>query len=348
MNQTFSNLLISWYHNHQRDLPWRNTSDPYKIWLSEIILQQTRVNQGLPYYNKFVNHYPTVYDLAKAPEDEVMRLWQGLGYYSRARNLHDCAKSVVKNHHGEFPKTYDELLALKGIGKYTAAAIASFAFGQAVPVVDGNVFRVLARYFDVSDDIAQAKTFNKFFKIAGELIPKEQAADFNQALMELGATICKPNSPDCTNCPLAQDCAARIQGKQSTLPVKKKKIKVKHRFLYYLIWQDGEKLAMKKRGGNDIWQGLFDFELIETEKSLSNEEILDKVNEKYDNIEIIEISEPTKHILSHQRLEAVFIQLKSNYKNIVNETSLQYYTEKEVEELPKPRLIENYLTSKKN
>ncbi|WP_375579469.1 A/G-specific adenine glycosylase [Marivirga tractuosa] len=246
MTQSFSNSLINWYKNNKRDLPWRNTTDPYKIWLSEIILQQTRVNQGLPYYNKFVSQYPKVLDLAKAPEDEVMRLWQGLGYYSRARNLHECAKSVVKDYNSEFPKAYNELLKLKGVGKYTAAAIASFAFEQAVPVVDGNVFRVLARYFDVSDDISQPKTFTKFFNIAKELIPDDYAASFNQAMMELGATICTPKKPDCENCPLSQECEARIHHKQSELPVKMKKIKIKNRYLYYLIWQHEEKLAMKK------------------------------------------------------------------------------------------------------
>lgn len=346
MIQSFENLLINWYKNNKRDLPWRNTSDPYKIWLSEIILQQTRVSQGLPYYNKFINQYPHVDELAKAPEDEVMRLWQGLGYYSRARNLHNCANSVVRDYNGKFPQTYNELLKLKGIGKYTAAAIASFAFGEAVPVVDGNVFRVLARYFDISDDIAQPKTFTKFFNIADELIPQDQAASFNQALMELGATICTPKKFDCENCPLAQDCLARIQHKQTELPVKSKKIKIKHRYLYYLIWQKGEKLAMKKRGPNDIWQGLFDFDLIESRSTLSVEEIINKVNEKYSNAEVVEISDPIKHILSHQRLEAVFIELKSGNENILSDNSLKYYTKQEVEDLPKPRLIENYLTSK--
>lgn len=346
MTQSFSNLLINWYNINKRDLPWRKTTNPYKIWLSEIILQQTRVNQGLPYYNKFVNQYPSVQDLADAPEDEVLRLWQGLGYYSRARNLHECAKSVVKNYDSKFPNNYEKLLTLKGVGKYTAAAIASFAFNQAVPVVDGNVFRVLARYFDVSDDISQPKTFTTFFKIANELIPEHEAASFNQAIMELGATICTPKKPDCGNCPLAQDCEARIHQKQSELPVKKKKIKVKHRFLYYLIWQKDDQVAMKKRGPNDIWQGLFDFELIESVNALSTEEVLNKVNKKYSNSEVIEISEPVKHILSHQKLEAVFIELKSNDENILNDNSLKYYTKQEVEELPKPRLIENYLTSK--
>jgi len=346
MTQSFSNLLINWYNSNQRDLPWRKTTDPYLIWLSEIILQQTRVNQGLPYFNKFVSHYPTVQDLADAPEDEVMRLWQGLGYYSRARNLHECAKSVVKNYDGRFPNTYKELLKLKGVGKYTAAAIASFAFGRAVPVVDGNVFRVLARHFNILEDISQPKTFNTFFNIANDLIPEKQAASFNQAIMELGAIICTPKTPDCANCPVSQECEARIYQKQSQLPFKKKKIKVKNRFLYYLIWQEGEKLAMKKRGPNDIWQGLFDFELIEFDNALSTDEILNTVYEKYSDSEVIEISEPIKHVLSHQKLEAVFVELKSSKENILNDNSLKYYTKEQIEDLPKPRLIENYLTSK--
>lgn len=348
MNQSFSNLLINWYNNNQRDLPWRDTSDPYKIWLSEIILQQTKVNQGLPYYNKFINEYPTVHDLANAKEDEVMRLWQGLGYYSRARNLHECAKSVVKDYKGKFPSNYEELLKLKGVGKYTAAAIASFAFGQVVPVVDGNVFRVLARYFGISDDISQPKTFNTFFNVAKELIPENQASTFNQAMMELGATICTPKKFECENCPLALDCHARIHHKQSELPVKKKKIKIRHRYLYYLIWKEGERLAMKKRGPKDIWQGLFDFDLIETKTPLTREDIYEKVNKQYEynNAEVVEISEPIKHILSHQRLEAVFVELKSNNVSILSDNSLKYFTKQEIEELPKPRLIENYLTSK--
>ncbi|HET8859789.1 MAG TPA: A/G-specific adenine glycosylase [Marivirga sp.] len=344
--QNFSNRLINWYKNNQRELPWRNTLDPYKIWLSEIILQQTRVNQGLPYFINFVTHYPKVHDLANAPEDEVMRLWQGLGYYSRARNLHECAKSIVKDYNGEFPHTYEELLRLKGVGKYTAAAIASFAFGQAVPVVDGNVFRVLARYFAIQDDIAQPKSFSKFFNIANQLIPDKQANTFNQAIMELGAMICRPKKPDCENCPLNHDCEARIHHKQTELPVKIKRIKVKHRYLHYLIWQNEEKLAMKKRGSKDIWQGLFDFDLIETKEALTKEEIFNAIYEKFPNVKVVEISEPVKHILSHQRLEAVFVELKTSNENFLNDNSLQYYTKQEVEELPKPRLIENYLTSK--
>ena len=252
----------------------------------------------------------------------------------------------MRDYGGEFPNSYKELLTLKGVGKYTGAAIASFAFDQVVPVVDGNVFRVLARFFDVSDDIAQARTFSKFFDIANSLIPTENPASFNQALMELGALVCKPKTPRCEICPLNQECLARIHGKQADLPVKKKKIKVKNRFLYYLIWQNGEKLAMKKRGANDIWQGLFDFDLFESENALTPEEVLEKVTEKFVHAEVTDISEPVTHILSHQRLQAVFIQLKNPNHNVLKETGLEYYTRQQVEELPKPRLITNYLTSK--
>jgi A/G-specific adenine glycosylase len=342
----FALSIQSWYRQNHRKLPWRETKNPYKIWLSEVIMQQTRVEQGKSYYFKFVENFPDVFSLAAADEQEVLRLWQGLGYYSRARNLHKCAKSVVKDYHGKFPESYQELQKLKGIGKYTAAAIASFAFDQSVPVVDGNVFRVLARYFDIPDDIAQPKSFTTFFNIASEIIPEDDASTFNQAIMELGATICTPKKFDCENCPLSQDCIARIQHKQSELPIKKKKIKIKNRYLYYLLWQKSGKLAMKKRGANDIWQGLFDFDLIETNISLSKEEVFEKVYEKYSNAEVVEISEPIKHILSHQRLEAVFVELKSFNDNILEDNSLKYYTKQEVEQLPKPRLIENYLTSK--
>jgi A/G-specific adenine glycosylase len=344
MSSDFSNLIITWYHKNQRDLPWRNTTDPYKIWLSEIILQQTRVAQGLPYYMKFVENYATVADLANAPEDEVMRLWQGLGYYSRARNLHECAKSVVNDYNSKFPQSYKELLKLKGVGKYTAAAIASFAFGETVPVVDGNVYRVLARNFLINDDIAQPKSFSKFFKLAQELIPDHDSESFNQAIMELGAIVCKPKKPDCDICPLSISCQARMQHKQLELPVKKKNLKVKNRFLYYLIWEKDEKLAMKKRGANDIWQGLFDFEVIESEAAMETEEILNSIYQRYGETEIVNISEPVKHILTHQRIAAVFIQLKASNQNNLMENDLVYYSKAEIEDLPKPRLIQNYLT----
>ncbi|WKK86804.2 A/G-specific adenine glycosylase [Marivirga arenosa] len=346
MTESFSNLIINWYQNHKRDLPWRNTSDPYKIWLSEIILQQTRVIQGLPYYEKFIAKYPNVFDLANAPEDEVMRLWQGLGYYSRARNLHACAKMVVEQFDGKFPNTYSELLKLKGVGKYTAAAIASFAFGEATPVVDGNVFRVLARYFNITDDIAQPKTFKKFFEVSEDLIPEKHPADYNQAMMELGATVCSPKSPNCSECPIAEGCEARINNIQAELPVKKKKIKVKRRYLYYLIWQNENKIAMKKRGPQDIWQGLFDFELIETEKALDMNDIISKIQNLHQDVQIIEISDAYQHILSHQKLEAVFIELNKKTDNTLHDNDLVYYTQDEIEELPKPRLIENYLSSR--
>lgn len=344
MSEKISDLLIKWYQANSRDLPWRHTTDPYKIWLSEIILQQTRVAQGMPYYLNFIEKYPSVSELANAPEDEVMRLWQGLGYYSRARNLHACAKTVVQEYNTHFPDNYNELLKLKGVGKYTAAAIASFAFQEAVPVVDGNVYRVLSRVFLVYDNIAQSKSFKIFYEVAESLIPQENPADFNQAMMELGATICKPQNPLCDECPIAVHCLARIHKKQSELPVKQQKLKIKNRYLYYLIWEEDEKLAMKKRGPNDIWQGLFDFELIEKSKALAEIEILTLLTDSYPQASVSEISEPIKHVLSHQKIEAVFIHLNSTNLNILQDNELKYYSRAEVEELPKPRLIQNYLT----
>ena len=225
--EIFVNQLIRWYSHQKRDLPWRRTNNPYKIWLSEIILQQTRVNQGMPYYLNFVDKYPTVNDLAAAQEQEVLRLWQGLGYYSRARNLHSCAKMVVGEYDGQFPNKFEELLKLKGIGRYTAAAIASMAFNQVNAVVDGNVYRVLSRVFGLYDDIAETKSAKVFEKLANELIPKDQPGEFNQAIMDFGAIQCTPKSPACAICPLSDSCYAFNKGETEQLPVKTKKVKVK-------------------------------------------------------------------------------------------------------------------------
>jgi A/G-specific adenine glycosylase len=223
--QAFSYQILSWYRANPRELPWRGTADPYKIWLSEIILQQTRIAQGTPYYLKFVAAFPTVQDLATASEEEVLRLWQGLGYYSRARNLHACAKSIWFEHGGKFPDTYQKLLLLKGVGSYTASAISSFAFGEAKAVVDGNVFRVLARFFGISTDIASPKAKKEFEGLANQLIPHQNPGEYNQAIMDLGATVCKPRQPICGACPFQQKCMAFGMGQVEQFPVKSKKIK---------------------------------------------------------------------------------------------------------------------------
>lgn len=261
----FTNLLIQWYLREKRDLPWRKTNNPYPIWLSEIMLQQTRVAQGLPYFLRFTEAFPTVFDLAAADEEQVLKLWQGLGYYSRARNLHATAKHIAYELNGNFPHNYKDLLKLKGVGEYTAAAIASIAYGEAVPVVDGNVYRVLSRYFEVETDISSAPAKKEFFELAASLLPKDRASEFNQAMMEFGALQCVPKNPDCANCILNEGCLALEKGKVGQLPVKLKKTKVVNRYFNYLIIKDNiGNSVIQKRTAKGIWHNLYEFPLIET------------------------------------------------------------------------------------
>ena len=234
----FTNLLLQWYLQNKRDLPWRKTTDAYPIWLSEIMLQQTRVAQGMPYFLSFMERFPTVFDLAKADEEQVLKLWQGLGYYSRARNMHKTAQIIASECNGEFPNNYTDLLKLKGIGDYTAAAIASFAFNEVVPVVDGNVFRVLSRYFDIETDISSATAKKEFAALGRELMPKANPALFNQAIMEFGALQCVPKNPDCGICIFSSSCAALQKNKVNQLPIKTKKAKVRNRYFHYLVFLD--------------------------------------------------------------------------------------------------------------
>lgn len=335
-NQAFSHQIISWYQANPRDLPWRGIKDPYRIWLSEVILQQTRVAQGLPYYYAFVSAFPTVSDLANAPEEEVLRLWQGLGYYSRARNLHACAKYISQELSGVFPSTYQDLLLLKGVGSYTAAAIASFAFGEVKAVVDGNVFRVLARYFGIHTDIASSGAKKEFEKLANELIPVDQPAEFNQAMMDFGARLCTPKNPDCTNCPVRSICFAFKNQLQTALPIKINKTKVKERGLHYLVIRCGEKWVWRKRSQGDIWTGLHDFpELDRTKPNL--------------DFPIQKIPKDYRHILSHQRLSAQFSEMEipeENFPQLENwceSEGLLLVAEKDIEYLAKPKLIVNFL-----
>jgi A/G-specific adenine glycosylase len=264
--ETFATNLLAWYDQNKRDLPWRGIQNPYFIWISEVILQQTRVNQGMPYYLRFVEKYPTVADMAAATEKDVLRLWQGLGYYSRARNMLHTAQIIVNEHDGKFPDNYKALKKLKGIGDYTASAIASFAFNEKVATVDGNVFRVLARIFGVEEDIASLKGKKTFAALAKTLLPDEQTANYNQAVMEFGALYCKPASPDCPNCIFKADCVAANSNKQDILPIKAKKNVVKKRYFHYLVFEYEKKLLLKERGEGDIWQGLYDFVLVERTK----------------------------------------------------------------------------------
>jgi A/G-specific adenine glycosylase len=340
-NKAFSKKIIQWYEENKRCLPWRETTDPYKIWLSEIILQQTRVAQGLPYYEHFVKTFPTVFSLAKAPQQQVLRLWQGLGYYSRARNLLTCAKMVVDDFGGRFPNSYQELKKLKGIGPYTAAAIASIAFKESVAVVDGNVFRVLARVFGIDKDIAGNGGKAFFFAKANELIPKDQPDLFNQAVMEFGALHCLPQNPLCDTCVFAKTCVANQQGLQKMLPVKSKKLKVRNRYFYYFVIRHQDKILMKQREGKDIWQGLYDFYLIETRRN-QKVEVLMNDNKLLKGSTKISESQIYRHILSHQKLMVRFVEVKWRSSKLPS-VKLKWFTKKQVAALPKPILIANYL-----
>jgi len=345
----FSNHLLAWYYKNKRSLPWRETKNPYPIWLSEVILQQTRVAQGLPYFNRFLNQYPMVTDLANASEEEVLRLWQGLGYYSRARNLHKCAQIIARELDGKFPETMKELLPLPGIGRYTAAAIASLAFDEAEPVVDGNVYRVLARYFAVELDIASSKAYDHFYQLSQSLIDNNAPGDYNQAIMEFGALHCKPNNPDCDNCVLNGGCEAFANGSQNNFPVKRKKPKARKRYFYYLVVRYGNKFLLRQRIERDIWQGLYEFVLIENDKIENFSHLDHPIFSKIKNIDVkFEIDDKLiRHLLSHQQLNVNFavinIKESSDFYHSLATDRYYWYSLQELEELPKPVLISNYL-----
>ncbi|MHA7130599.1 A/G-specific adenine glycosylase [Algoriphagus namhaensis] len=345
-NQAFSKTILLWYRQNPRDLPWRETKDPYTIWLSEIILQQTRVAQGTPYFYKFIEAYPTVKQLAEAPEEEVLRLWQGLGYYSRARNLHYCAKYIWHELGGLFPSTYQDLLKLKGVGSYTAAAISSFAFGEKQAVVDGNVFRVLARVFGIESDIATGKAKKEFEKLANELIPAESPAEFNQAMMDFGSRKCVPKNPDCESCPLRGECFAFKNNLVGSLPVKINKTKVRERKIHYFVVKCGKHWVWKRRKTGDIWEGLYDF---------PSKDQMPEIEEIALSLEPQHIQSPTKeyrHLLSHQKLSVGFSEIElpqgaySQLEKYCDDAGLNLVAEDEIDFLAKPKLIVNYLKDK--
>ena len=337
----FSEEIIGWYHQNKRDLPWRKTTDPYQIWLSEIILQQTRVDQGLAYFNKFIENYPTVDLLANASEKEVLNHWQGLGYYSRARNLHFTAKLIVNEYNGVFPKEYKDVLNLKGVGEYTAAAITSFAYGLSYPVIDGNVYRVLSRVFGVETPIDSTLGKKEFKALANELIDSKRPADYNQAIMEFGALQCKPKLPKCEDCPLRLSCFALKNDLIAELPKKEKKIKQRNRFFNYVVAINEDSIYLKERTEKDIWIGLYDFPLIETEKQLNS---FKTIKDSFKNIglDLIDKSIEYKHILSHQKIYATFwlVNAKNSAKLKENYTKIAL---KEINNYPVPKLIDNYL-----
>jgi A/G-specific adenine glycosylase len=338
----FSKLLIDWYLQNKRDLPWRNTSNPYLIWLSEIMLQQTRVAQGMPYFFSFTTAFPSIFDLANANEEQVLKLWQGLGYYSRARNLHQTAQYIANELGGVFPDNYKDLLQLKGVGEYTAAAIASFAYNEVVPVVDGNVFRVLSRYFDIETDIASASAKKEFSALAHELIPKDNPALFNQAIMEFGALQCVPKSPNCSECIFNKSCAALQKKKVDQLPVKLKKIKVRNRFFNYLIFSDElQNTIIQKRTDKGIWHNLYEFPLIETEKEENFETMSKQIKTDFQHWNILTIGEENSksivHKLSHQHLHIKFwdVKIGETIPNGINSSDLNTF--------PFPIVIYNFI-----
>jgi len=336
----FSDTLIDWYFKNKRALPWRENTNPYKVWLSEIILQQTRVNQGIPYYFSFIETFPTVQDLANASEEKVLRLWQGLGYYSRARNLHFTAKFISKECNGVFPSSYNEIIKLKGVGPYTAAAISSICFKEPRPVIDGNVFRFVSRYFGIEDDISIPKTRKVFENLLSDIIDSNYPGEFNQGMMEMGAMICKPLNPSCDLCVFRESCSAYRHNKIGDLPVKTKIIKVKTRNFDYHIWKYSELIAMKKRPENDIWSGLYDFHLVEDE----TKDIVMEPKETY-----LTNTHSTKmtHQLSHQKIMAAFylheLEDENLFNHILEKYDLSSFTMEEIVTLPKPKLIVNYL-----
>jgi len=320
-----SYLLTEWYKQNKRDLPWRDISDPYKIWISEIILQQTRVNQGMNYYLRFIERFQTVEELAKADEDEVLKYWQGLGYYTRARNLHKAAKQVVSDFNGIFPTQHADILKLAGIGDYTAAAISSFAFNQPYAVVDGNVFRVLARVFGIETAIDSNSGKKEFTQLAQNLLSKTDPALHNQAIMEFGALQCVPASPDCNNCPLISHCRAFELNTVSKLPVKSQKTKVSNRYFNYLFIEFQGNTFIQKRTAKDVWQNLYEFPLIETDHLLSSSELIenDYFKSMFDDVtetNILKTSNPMKHVLSHRVIYAQFISIRiSNLSKSLNQ-----------------------------
>lgn len=338
----FCKLLELWYLENVRDLPWRKVKDPYMIWMSEIILQQTRVAQGMSYYLKFIDAFPTVFDLANAEEEVVLKLWQGLGYYSRARNLHFSAKYVVNELEGRFPATYKELLLLKGVGDYTASAVASICYNENTAVVDGNVYRVLSRYYGISTPINSTKGIKIFKELAQEILDISNPGQHNQAIMDFGATQCKPSNPDCHTCPFKDSCIAFEKNLIAELPVKEKKIKVKNRYFNFIVLKSrngGTKI--EKRVGKGIWENLYQFPLVETSSSIEVEEFIE-------NVDFLKIASDFKslklyntkdwvHKLSHQHL---FVKFWVVTTDAIDQDFVSY---RKIDDYPVPRIVHRFI-----
>jgi A/G-specific adenine glycosylase len=347
-----SSILQQWYAFHKRNLPWREEKSPYHIWLSEVILQQTRVAQGIDYYHKFTSRYPHIEDMANAPLDDILKLWQGLGYYTRARNMHETSKFIVNNLNGVFPGSFERLLKLRGIGKYTASAIASIVYKEPVAVLDGNVFRVLARFYGINEPVNSARGRLVFEDHAAGILDRSDPGNHNQALMELGALICVPRNPRCDDCPLATECVARTRGIIDLLPVRSDKKQQKNRYFNYIFLQSGGYTWLSKRTGRDIWHSLYEFPLIETAGPVTREELstLPGWNDLF-GASVFRINgspQKYKHQLTHQTLHCTFYNIdlenppadygRSLFKTEISKLGLY----------PVPRLIENYLADLKH
>ncbi len=342
---SFQLEIVAWYLKNKRDLPWRNTTDPYVIWLSEIILQQTRVEQGLPYFNRFLAHFPDVSSFASASEEQVLKLWQGLGYYSRGRNMLHTAKLVMSTYAGKFPTSYRELIDLKGIGAYTAAAISSFSSNEKQAVVDGNVYRVLARYFGISHPINSNIGQKEFAQLAAHLIADQEPAVYNQAIMEFGALQCKPKAPLCHTCPLRLDCHAYKHQLVDQLPVKLKKVKVKKRYFNYFVGIDQNQILTKQRTAGDVWQHLYDFPLIETNNELttSSAEFSEQISSIFGAAVKIRPVEAKKHILTHQIIYVQFFAIDNYIINFNDYAEIKSVDIEVFKQLPHPKIIGDFI-----
>lgn len=344
MNHIFTQTLQEWYAVNKRDLPWRHTQDPYLIWISEIILQQTRVAQGYDYFVRFVRRFPDVKALASASEEEVLKYWQGLGYYSRARNLHAAARSMKD---GKFPGTYEEVRALKGVGDYTAAAICSLAYDMPYAVVDGNVYRVLARYFGIDTPIDSGKGKKLFAGLADEMLDKKRPAEYNQAIMDFGALQCVPRDPACNVCPLAESCAARAEGKVAQLPVKQHKTQTANRYFNYLYVRMGDEILLHKRTGDDIWKNLYELPLIEVDHDMQETELLASgafraLFAEGETPLVRVMQRGVKHVLSHRVIYANFygVELLQNSRSFSGYTRIKIA---DLENYALPRLVHAFL-----
>lgn len=348
LQKAFPKGLLYWNKTeNKREMPWKREKDPYKIWLSEIILQQTRVEQGLGYYKRFIKKYPTIKDLANAPEQEVFKLWEGLGYYSRCKNLIATASHISNQLNGEFPEHYEKILSLKGIGQYTAAAIASFAYSLPYAVLDGNVFRILSRIFDIDTPIDTTEGKKKFSSLAQTILPRTQAGEYNQAIMDFGATICKP-LPECNICFFNAHCVAFLRKKQIQLPVKSKRISVRERWFNYIIVRNRNKYAIRQRTKKDIWQNLFEFLLIEKDKKTQRQKILSEFQKKYglqDNeYNAIKDIFLFKQRLSHQLIHFQFIIVELRKTSSFPDDTL-WIDRSELKSYPFPKTLHQHIQS---